>query len=115
MDRAATFTAITERNALRRAAQLPLLDVRAEMDAAAHLAAIAAFWAAASQHADREVAIRATVLAEYRARHSPDFPRSPSGHRALAMETRKRFHAYLARLNIVLPAPRRVIPYGPAA
>lgn len=64
MDKVAIFKEITERNALRKQAQLPLLDVRTEFDHACAVALEAewrAFCAAMQADIDR---IRAEVIAE---------------------------------------------------
>ena len=112
MDRAAAFTLITQRNALRRAAQLPLLDVREELDKAANLAAWDAFGKEAARHAERRRAITEAVLAEYRAKFGPDFPSTSSGQYMLQVIVGQRFHAYLERLGVVRPPLRGAIPYG---
>lgn len=73
IDRAAIFATILHRQALRREALLPLLNVRAEYERAVGQA----LWSA---HVDRYyTAVRAGVLEELRARHGPQFGGSVGG------------------------------------
>jgi hypothetical protein len=66
MDRAAIFTEITQRNDLRRKAQLPLLDVHAEMAHAVSHAALHEYYEFCDPHRDKLDEFRAEVLAEFR-------------------------------------------------
>ncbi|UYW29495.1 hypothetical protein OKC48_13625 [Methylorubrum extorquens] len=83
-DRGAIFSEILRRQALRREAQLPLLDVRAEYERAVEQAQ----WRA---HAKtyRE-AVRAQVLAELRAKNGSQFGGSVGGRWAVRLLTEKR-------------------------
>jgi hypothetical protein len=67
IDKAAIFTELTERNAVRRQAQLPLLDMRDQFDRAVEFT----HWkAVCEEHADR---VRSEVIAEL----SKSFGREP--------------------------------------
>jgi hypothetical protein len=72
LDKAALFTELTQRNALRRKAQLPLLDLPTEYARMVRLAQQTALY---EQHYDR---VRAAVLAELRQRKGPDFDETRS-------------------------------------
>jgi hypothetical protein len=67
MDRAAIFTELTERNALRREAGLPLIDMRREFDRAVALERWREWEDTVARFADLREAIRQDVLSEYRA------------------------------------------------
>ena len=60
VDRATTFTELPRRNAVRREAKLPLLDMRAEFD---HEVEVAAWREACVKHADDMARIEIEVLA----------------------------------------------------
>lgn len=83
VDRAEYFTLICRRNALRREAGLPLLDVRREVE---HMASVA-YWRAI--YADHYASVEEEVLAELRARN-PDWGDSAVGRLALRLLTAKR-------------------------
>lgn len=72
LDKAALFTELTRRNALRQQAQLPLLDLPAEYARAVRVAQQKALY---EQHYDR---VRAVVLAELRERKGADFDETRS-------------------------------------
>jgi hypothetical protein len=75
IDRAAIFTALTKRNALRRAAQLPLLDLRQEL---ARAVDVATWQAACAAHADDLPRLRQEVLAELQETRGADFDETKS-------------------------------------
>jgi hypothetical protein len=95
MDKAAIFTELTQRNALRRQAQLPLLDLPMAYESAVALAAWQDYRAACDRFADERVRIREQVLAEFRAAHGPGFGLSFGGRWAVGHETNRRFHRYM--------------------
>ncbi|KQQ17575.1 hypothetical protein ASF56_22915 [Methylobacterium sp. Leaf122] len=83
-DRGAIFSDILRRQALRREAQLPLLNVRAEYERAVEQAR----WQAhVEQYGE---AIRAQVLAELRAKNGLQFGGSVGGLWAIRLLTEKR-------------------------
>jgi hypothetical protein len=83
-DRAAIFSGILQRQALRREAQLPLLNIRAEYERAVEQAR----WRGhVEQYGE---AIRAQVLAELRAKNGPQFGGSVSGMWAVRILASKR-------------------------
>ena len=83
-DRGAIFSDILRRQALRREAQLPLLNIRAEYERAVEQAR----WRA---HIEKYgEAIRAQVLAELRAKNGPQFGGSVGGMWAVRLLTEKR-------------------------
>lgn len=84
IDRAAIFSTILRRQALRREAQLPLLDIRAEYERAVEQA----LWQAhVEEHGET---VRAEVLAELRAKHGPQFGQSVGGLWAIRILTGRR-------------------------
>lgn len=84
IDRSAILTTILQRQALRREAQLPLLNVRAEYERTVEQA----LW---KTHVDEcGEAVRAEVLAELRSRHGPQFGYSVGGLWAVRLRTEKR-------------------------
>lgn len=95
MDQAAVFNEITQRNALRRATGLPILDVRAEYARQVSLAREREFRTFLEEHAEEREAIRGQVLSEYRERFGPGFGSSMGGRWAVGEMTRKRFAAYM--------------------
>jgi hypothetical protein len=113
-NRAAIFAAITKRNELRRLAQLPLLDVRAEMAHAVALAALNEYGAFCDQYKAKLEEFRAEVLAEERAT-KPDFGHTWGGRLAVAIKSRRRFEAWIAQtFGITKPTfePKNPIIYG---
>jgi len=94
MDKAALFTEITRRNELRRQAQLPLLDVRAEFDHAVAQAAIDEYHAFCDQHVAKYVEFRDQVLAEKRLM-KPDFGHTMGGVMMVGLEAKRRFEAWI--------------------
>ncbi|TFZ54791.1 hypothetical protein E4V01_24590 [Methylorubrum sp. Q1] len=83
-DRGAILSAIFRRQALRREAQLPLLDVRAEYERAIEQARWRAHVTTYGE------ATRAQVLAELRAKHGPQFGSSVGGKWTLWLLLEKR-------------------------
>src|SRR3978361_711781 len=96
MDTGEIFTTLTQRNALRRQAKLPLLDIRAEYDHQVGLAAVRDYQAACERFADEGARIREQVLADFRALHGPGFGLSFGGRWAVGHETNQRFRRYIA-------------------
>jgi hypothetical protein len=67
---------LAKRNAVRREAKLPLLNLRAEFDREVE---VAAWRDARVKHADDMARIEHDVLVELRARRGADFPQSAVG------------------------------------
>lgn len=86
-DRGAIFSDILRRQALRREAQLPLLNVRAEYERAVEQAR----WRAHVETYGE--AIRAQVLAELRAKNGPHFGSSVGGIWAVELLASNRLSA----------------------
>jgi hypothetical protein len=103
MDKAAIFTDLTHRNALRKKHGLPLLDLRAEYAHQIWIAKRRQYWAACDEHADEREAIHRQVLAEYRAKHGGNFPSTTFGHWAVGLATNERFAAFMALTYGVSP------------
>lgn len=96
MDKSAFFTDLTHRNALRKAAQLPLLDFRAEMANAVALDDLHRHAALCKAHAADRKRIEDEVLAEYRLTRGADFvPRGAFGTMAFQARVTRRFNAFL--------------------
>jgi hypothetical protein len=116
VDKASIFTAITRRNALRKANGLPLLDVPSEY---AHDVAIASqhdFRNACDEHADEREVIHAQVMAEFREKYGPQFGQTMGGRWAVCAVTRKRFTDHIAdKYSLAAPnqaAGKHTITYG---
>jgi hypothetical protein len=86
IDKTAIFTELTRRNAVRRQAQLPLLDMRDEFDRAVELTR----WkTVCDKHADQ---VRSEVLAELSETFGRE-PHSAGGRWAVGILTLKRLRA----------------------
>jgi hypothetical protein len=117
VDKAAIFSAVLERNALRRAAHLPLLDVSLEYRRAVAEAEWREHERLCSSHADALARCRDEAIAHWRARFGPGFdPLGFGGRVVVARETSRRFREHL---SVVLgkppplaPTPRHPIRYG---
>jgi hypothetical protein len=103
VDRAAIFAELTKRNAVRREAKLPLLDLHDEFEYAVSLALWDEAW---EQHADELRRIRAEVAAEY-GRYQ-----STAGRMFLGSKFLERAYDFLARYGVYPPIPRHSIRYG---
>ena len=106
MDKAEIFTELTLRNAVRREAKLPLLDMRVEFD---HAVEVAAWREACVKHADDIARIKRGVLAECRARHGADFPQEVGGEWMVRFEATKRILALMAERGVHPPSPRHPV------
>ena len=114
LDRAAFFTEITKRNEIRRQAQLPLLDVRAEIAHAEALAALKEYDAFCDQYKAKLDEFRAEVLAEERA-IKPTLVTPRGGRLAISVQAQRRFKAWIDEtFGITKPAfePKNSIIYG---
>ena len=91
VDRSAIFTSILHRQALRREAHLPLLDVRAEYGRAVGFA----LWKAhVERHYER---IRAEVLSSRRAKHGEGWGLRVGGRWVVEYETTRALRLLLRR------------------
>ena len=106
MDKAAIFTNLTRRNALRKANGLSLLDVHAEYAHEVSIAVQQDYRAACADHADERDAIRQQVLVEYRGKYGPQFGQTMGGRWVIGHLTHKRFTALMAEKHSVLPPDR---------
>lgn len=109
VDRAAIFAELTKRNAVRREAKLPLLDIRSEF---IHAVGVATWREACEKHAVDMARIEQEVLAEFRDRRGADFPQSLGGRWMVNFEVSKRFLALLADDGVHPPTPHHRIVYG---
>jgi hypothetical protein len=103
IDRAAIFAELTQRNALRREARLPLLDLRYEFEDAVNRALWREAW---ERHADELARIRAHVTAEY-----GDY-QSTAGRMFLGSKFLERAYIFLEQHGVYPPVPRHSIRYG---
>jgi hypothetical protein len=118
VDKAAIFTGLTKRNALRKEAGLPPLDIRAEMNHEVALAKFREVHAIASEHEDDRLMIQEQVTWDLRATHGQDFGRTMGGRWAIAYETEKRFRAHLQAVYGIETPPlpvKNAIVYGEGA
>ncbi len=97
MDNGAIFTELTRRNALRREAGLPLLDLRAEFAHAVAWARWLEYEAVCEAHKDLFAAIQAEVAEELLRATGSDHRQSMGGRWLIGVRTRDRFEAALAR------------------
>ena len=117
MDTGEIFTTLTQRNALRRQAKLPLLDIRTAYDHQVGLAAARDYQAVCARFADERICIREQVLADFRALHGFGFGHSFGGRWAVSHETNQRFRRYMSEtLGVHEPGPtgQNSIVYGSA-
>lgn len=115
VDKAAIFTGLTKRNALRKEAGLPLLNLRDELAHEVALAAENEFAAVAEEHAGERLMIREQVEADLRQKHGPTFGHTMGGRWAINRETNIRFKAHLlAVYNLETPplASKHAVIYG---
>lgn len=105
MSKATIFTDLCQRNALRREAGLPLLDMTTEYAREQRREAQAAYHLLRDQHRDVLERMKREVLAEKRQEHGPGYGGSMSGMRAVATLAEKRFATYLAGLGVARPPP----------
>jgi hypothetical protein len=103
MDRAAIFTDLTRRNALRKANRLPLLDIPSKYARCVSLAQEREYDAICAEHRDDWAEIRRQVLAELRAIHGSDFGHSMGGRWAVDILARRRFRAYMTEQHSISP------------
>ena len=97
MDKAAIFTELTRRNALRREAGLPLLDLREEFDHEVAVARWDEYQAVCDAHADLRAEIQAQVIEELQRSTGRDHRLSVGGRWLIAARTRERFEEAMAR------------------
>ena len=103
IDRAAIVAELTERNALRREAKLPLLDLRYEFEDAVCRALWKEAW---KRYAGELACIRAQVTAEY-----GDY-QSTAGRMFLGSKFLERAYIFLEQYGVYPPIPRYSIRYG---
>ena len=109
VDKAAIFTDLTRRNALRREAKLPLLDVQAEF---VHAVEVATWREACKEHADDIARIREQAEADFRQRHCADGGLSAGGRWAINYEIIRRIIDLMAAHGVHRPTPHHAIIYG---
>ena len=104
MDKHAIFHELTKRNALRKTAQLPLLDLHKEFAHAVRREEVREYYEyrSARYGADEE-SIMATVLEEYRRCHGPDSPCNSTGWIGIRAVTERRFRSFLEQRGIHRP------------
>jgi hypothetical protein len=93
MDKAVILAQIYQRNTVRRAAGLPLLDVRKEYEKACSVPRLNKWFAFMTSKKDDMERIKAEVLAEYRV-SDPTFPSYGPCTLGLVQETYIRFSRY---------------------
>lgn len=114
-DRAAIFTDLTKRNALRRAGGLPPLDLRAEYAYECALAAWKEWEKTCDDHVTLYATIHGDVLADLRkARNDDTFPQTMGGRLMIEALTIDRFERALANRGFYKPPQpqRNAIVYG---
>jgi hypothetical protein len=115
MDRSAIFSELTQRNASRKTARLPLLDLRAEMVRAMRVVAQRVYAEQCENYQCDRQRLRESVVKELRVTRGADFPRSLSGWMTVGYITDRRFRAYLEiEHGIVAPAVLHPVEYGVA-
>jgi hypothetical protein len=118
MDKASIFSAVLERNAVRRKALLPPLDVAREYHRAIAEAEWREYERRCSAEADAWARCRAEAILEWRKRFGPAFdPRNFGSRILVARETDRRFREHMAEVlgtaPPVVPARHPVV-YGGA-
>ena len=100
VDKAGIFTDLTRRNALRREAKLPLLDIQAEF---VHAVEVATWREAREEHAGDIARIREQAEADFRQRHCADGGLSAGGRWAINYEIMRRIIDLMAAHGVHLP------------
>lgn len=112
MDRSAIFHSITQRNALRKAARMPLLDVRREFDRLVALKALEEYYELReARYAADQKRILEAVVAEYR-KDDPGWGRTGLGVLAIRLEAERRFQRLLERRGVSMPYVEPMCVYG---
>ena len=118
MDKAAILSRVLERNALRRAALLPPLDVGLEFRRAVAEAAWQEYERRCGDESEALTRCRDEAVAHFRQKFGPDFdPRDFGGRVVVARETDRRFREHMCALlggEPPSPPPRHPIAYGGA-
>jgi hypothetical protein len=109
VDKSAIFEALTKRNAVRRDAKLPVLDIHAEFD---HAVSVALWNEGVERFRDEMPRIKQQVLAELREQRGADFPQSVGGHWMVNYEVSRRFLALLNSNGYHRPTSHHTIVYG---
>jgi hypothetical protein len=115
MDRAAIFTELTKRNALRKMTKLPLLDLRTELAFAVEREAQRDYDEHIKQYEDDRRRINEDILSELRRTRGPDFPSSSVGRLLVELMSDQRFQAFLEiehRIRKPIRSGRHSIIYG---
>lgn len=116
MDKAAIFTDLTRRNALRKANGLPPLDVHAEYEHEVSVARRRDYRSACDDHADEREAIRQQVIAGYQEKLGPQFGQTMGGRWAVGQLAHKRFATLMADKYAVSASDpaigRHILTYG---
>ena len=97
---------VAERNALRRAARLPQLDVCAEVQAVLYREQAREWERAAERHEDEFKRLYAAVVEEDRRKYGRDQPSSVFGGQSLLRQAHQQFVDYLARQGHTHPRYR---------
>lgn len=103
MDKAEIFRQVTLRNALRRTAQLPQIDVHAEFGKAVTLAAMREYDEIRLRYKADEQRILAIVWSEFRQRHGADFGSAGPGRLAVYHEADRRMTSFLSAQGFARP------------
>jgi hypothetical protein len=111
MTTAEAFRRTCERNALRREARLPLIDIRDGIAEELRRDALIAYGLAADHYREVYLRIRQEVLDELRAERGPDFGPSAGGRWIVDHFAGRRFDQFLAGKGFVRP-PTRGVSYG---
>jgi hypothetical protein len=111
VDKAAIFMELTIRNAVRRDAKLPLLDLRTEFEYAVSLAV----WKEGRERFDCEIPrIKQEVVAELQRTRGPEFDeyRSAGARWLISYKVAERYYALLADHGYLRPTPPHQMVYG---
>lgn len=112
MDNSAIFLAVTQRNAIRKAAQLPLLNMRQTYDKEVNLAAWRSYREIRATYAADEARIRASVLTALRQRHGRQFPSGSISWMLVGWEVNRHMRRLLAGKGVLQPEFKGGIAYG---
>ncbi len=113
MDDAAIRQKLSQRNAIRRAAQLPSLDFWKEYDKEVNVAAQREYRRISEFYAAEEADILKSVLEEGRRLRGPDadFPRGLFGWMSVRIEVTRRLEALLVSKGVLEVSQRTVDPH----
>jgi|HigsolmetaGSP11D_1036233.scaffolds.fasta_scaffold00147_19 hypothetical protein len=104
MRKSELFTELTKRNALRREAQLPLLDLRRELQKQEIIEAWKEYYTIQEAYEEKRKSILDRISREYAVKYGVA-PDSAGGHWIVLAKAEREFEAYLETIGYKKPPP----------